>query len=128
MVHTPHPDEAEWGGTAWVWEAADRPGHHHVAGIGRDFAFVDATRKPIAGEHGQGALFRAVDTILEDRHREMEFVKVSDRVADPGTLRASLEDFRRAVLAREPADAEEAHVLAERALAVIQAADARLGA
>jgi len=98
-----------------------------VAGIGRDLAFVDATRKPIAEEHGHGAIFRAVDTILEDRHGEMEF-EVLDRVAEPARLRGSLEEFRRAVLAHEPDEAREENLIAEQALAIIQSADAKLSA
>src|SRR5689334_18301388 len=60
MVHTPDPDSQEWGGSAWVWEAAEHPGFYHVVGIGRGFALVEATQKPLTGEHGWAA-FQSVD-------------------------------------------------------------------
>src|SRR5215207_6415924 len=62
VVSTKHPKSDGFGGMAFVWESHDEPGYYHAAGIARDYAFAEATRRPISGVSPE-VIFRSVAKI-----------------------------------------------------------------
>jgi Protein of unknown function (DUF3102) len=114
-VSTKHASPEGFGGTVFVWECHDEPGYYHAAGIARDFAFSDATRRPISGVFPE-VIFRSVAKILEDRHDEMDFASLV-------IPREICETFRLAVH-----DTEDAEGFAVRALVLIRVANKMLAA
>jgi hypothetical protein len=114
IVSTKHEKADGFGGKAFVWESHDEPGYYHAVGIAQDYAFAEATRRPVSGVSPE-VIFRTVAKILEGRHDEMDFVTVA-------MSRDLCEVFRRAV------HENAAEGFAEQAFVLLREAERRLAA